>query len=569
MAARANVPSRTLKRHFLLLGVLFLVFFLVASHPAWRCFAADPSFAAAAAQKLSDAVKQDNPGLAVLVARDGEILFQGGYGLADLEKKSPITPETKFRIGSISKQFTAVAVLQLAEQGKLALDDSLAKYFPDFPGGDKVNLRQLLTHTSGIHSYTDKPQFMGRVQQPIKPAELIAWFQDDKPDFAPGQGFHYNNSAYFLLGEIVAKVSGKSLGDHLKATIFDPLEMTSTGIYVNSDAPAGMASSYSLVNERFEPALDWDMSWAGGAGAIYSTVGDLYRWNEALFGGRVLSDAALKAATTPVELPPNVEGMNYGYGLVMLNVKRLSAVGHGGGLNGWSSYLVRLPEQKCTVVVLANALPHPPAHAPSAIAHGLAERLLAAEIQKLPLPTEDKSIDPKSFADYVGRFDYQGAIITVSVDADAIFSQITGQPRHQIYPKAKDAFFWKVAEAEVTFLRDEKGQVTAARHSQNGSTFSAAKIPEDAVKLTAEQVEPFVGQYQYGERVVLTVSRDGSQMFAQLTGQPKFPIFPKSETEFEWRVVAASVKFSQADDGKVTKAIHSQNGTTFDAPKIK
>jgi len=261
--------------------------------------------------------------------------------------------------------------------------------------------------------------------------------------------------------------------------------------------------------------------------------------------------------------------MNYGYGLMMLNVKRLPAVGHGGGLNGWSTYLVRLPEQKCTVVVLANSLPTPPSHSPSAIAHALAERLLADEIKKLPPLVEDKSIDPKSFADYLGRFDYQGGIMTVSVEGDAILSQITGQPRHRIYPKAKDAFFWKVVEAEVTFLRDEKGQVTAARHSQNGSTFRAAKIPDDAVKLTAEQVESFVGQYQYGLLTVMTVSRDGAQLFAQLTGQPKYPIFPKSETEFEWRIVAASVEFSKADDGKVAKAIHHQNGTTFEAPKVK
>src|SRR5690349_21115883 len=187
MDSRAYVPSRKLTRRFLFVGA----FAMVASNCAWCGVAAEPSFAEAASQRLSDAVKDDTPGLSVLVARDGEILFQGGYGLADIEKKSPITPETKFRIGSISKQFTAVAVLQLAEQGKLSLDDSLAKYFPDFPGGDKVNLRQLLTHTSGIHSYTDKPEFIGRVKQPIEPAKLIAWFQNDKPDFAPGEGFRY------------------------------------------------------------------------------------------------------------------------------------------------------------------------------------------------------------------------------------------------------------------------------------------------------------------------------------------------------------------------------------------
>ncbi len=565
MASRANVPSRMRTGRFLSL----VAFVLVAGNSTSIGFAADPSFAERAAQRLGEAVKGDAPGIAVLVAHDGKILLQGGYGLADLEKKTPITPETKFRIGSVSKQFTAVAVLKLAEQGKLSLDDSLAKYFPDFPGGDKVNLRQLLTHTSGLHSYTDKPEFIGRVKEPIASAELIAWFQNDKPDFAPGEGFHYNNSAYFLLGEIVAKVSGKSFAEYLKEAIFEPLEMANTGIYVNSAPPEGMARSYSFVNEKFEPALDWDMSWAGGAGAIYSTVGDLFRWNEALFGGRVLHDVSLKAATTPVELPPNVDGMNYGYGLMMLSVKRLPAIGHGGGLNGWSSYLIRLPEQKCTVVVLANALPLPQAYSPSAIAHGLAERLLADEIQKLPPLAEDKSIDPKLFAHYVGRFDYQGGIMTVSVEGDEIFSQITGQPQHRIYPLAKDAFFWKVADAEVKFLRDEKGEVIAARHSQNGSSFRAAKIPDDAVKLTAEQVEPFVGQYQYGPLAVMTVSRDGAQLFAQLTGQPKFPIFPKSETEFEWRVVAASVKFTKGDDGKVTKAVHSQNGTTFDAPKVK
>ena len=310
------------------------------------------------------------------------------------------------------------------------------------------------------------------------------------------------------------------------------------------------------------------MTWAGGAGALYSTVGDLFRWNEALFDGRVVNEASLKAATTPVELPPTVDGMKYGYGLMIFELKRLPAIGHGGGLNGWSTYLLRLPQQRCTVVVLSNALPGPPKINPGAIAHALAENLLAQEINMLPPLTEDKSIDPKTFTDFVGRFDYQNAIMTVSVEEDAIFSQITGQPKVRIFPKAKDTFFWKVADAEVTFVRDDKGQVVAARHSQNGNTFKAARFPDDAVKLTPEQVEPFVGQYQYAPGVVMTVSSDGAQLFAQLTGQPKFPIFAKSETEFEWRVVAAKVQFV-TEDGKVTKAVHQQNGGTINAPKIK
>ena len=531
--------------------------------------AAEPSFTEGATRYLTEHTAGSTPGVAVLVARDGKIVFQGGFGLADVAKKTPITTETKFRIGSISKQVTAAAILRLAEQGKLALGDPLEKYFPGFPHGRDITLRHLLTHTSGLHSYTEKPEFLGRVAKAIEPGKLIAWFQDDPPDFAPGAGFHYNNSAYFLLGEIVAKVSGKPFADHLRETFFDPLGMKDTGIFVNSKPPSRMASGYSFNDGKFGPALDWDMSWAGGAGALYSTVGDLFRWNEALFGGRVVNAEWFKAATTPVVLPANVDGMNYGYGLIMAAIRGLPTVGHGGGLNGWSSDLVRLPAQNCTVVVLANALPPGPGIAPGVISRALVEKLLDDEIQKLPPLTEDSSVDPKGFTNFVGRFDYHGTIMTVSVEGDALFSQLSGQDKFRIFPKAKDEFFWKVTDAQVVFLRDEKGKVNAARHTQGGSFFRAPRLPDDAVKLTSAQLDAFVGRYQYGPGAIMTVSREGALLMAQLTGQPKYPLFPKSETEFEWRVVPASVKFVKGADGKVAKGVHTQNGATFDAPKIK
>jgi CubicO group peptidase (beta-lactamase class C family) len=534
--------------------------------PAW---AAEPSFEQGATAHLKEVTAGDTSGVAVLVARDGKIVFQGGFGLADIEKKTPVTPETKFRIGSVTKQFTAAAMLRLAEAKKLSLDDTLAKYFPDFPKADGVKLRQLLNHTSGLHSYTSKPDFISRVKDPIEPAKLIEWFANDPCDFEPGKSFAYNNSAYFLAGEVIAKVSEKSLGDYLQETFFKPLEMNSTGVYVNSSPPEGVAIGYSYANEKCEPALDWDMSWAGGAGALYSTVGDLYRWNEALYGGKVVSPASLKEMTTPVKLPEGVEGMKYGLGLVMFEVKRLPAIGHGGGLNGWSSDLMRLPEQNCTVVVLSNGLPQPPKINPAAISRALAEKLLAEEIAKLPAPTEDKTVDPKTFAEFVGRYDYQGAVMTVTVEEDKLMAQLTGQPKNQIFPKGKDKFFWKVVDAEVEFVRDDKGQVTAARHSQGGVTFKAAKLGEEKVKLTAEQAQAYVGEYKYGPGAVLTVSRDGTQLFAQMTGQPKFPIFAIGEDEFEWKVVAAKVKFEKDKDGKVTKGIHSQGGGTIEAPKVK
>lgn len=516
---------------------------------------------------LGKLTADNSPGIAVLVARDGKIVYQGGFGFTDLDNKTPVTAGTKFRIGSVTKQFTAAAILRLADEGKLALTDPLDKFFPGFPKG--VTLHHLLTHTSGIHSYTDKPEFMGKVGKPIAPAELIAWFRDDPPDFAPGAGFHYDNSGYFLLGEIVAKVSGKPFGDYLQEIFFGPLGMKDTGIYQNASPPVAMPTGYAVADGKTTPAIDWDMSWAGGAGAIYSTIGDLFRWNEALFGGKILKPATFKAMTTPVKLPPNVDGMNYGYGLVISELSRLPLISHSGGLDGWSSDLLRLPEQNTTVVALANALPPVAGFEPSAVTRQIAGKFLVAEIKKLPPLKEDPAVDRKTYPDFAGRYDYKTAVLTVSFDQDHLYAQLTGQEKYEIFPTTKDAFFWKITDAQVVFLRNDKGEVIAARHTQAGNTFRADRLTDAEIKLSDAELDAILGQYQYGPAAILTVTRDGPSVFAQLTGQPKIQIYPKSATEFEWRVVKASVTFKKDGDGKVTQATHTQNGATFDAPKIK
>ena len=199
-------------------SVLFRTILLAILAVPFSRMPAEPPPAEWAEARLQEVAQGDTRGVAVLVARDGKILYQGGAGLADLAKKTPVTPETKFRIGSITKQFTAAAILRLAEEKKLALSDPLAKVFPDFPRAREITLHHLLTHPSGIHSYTGKPDFLSLVGQFIEPGKLIASFQNDPPDFAPGAGFLYNNSAYFLNGQIVAQVSGKPFGDYLRET---------------------------------------------------------------------------------------------------------------------------------------------------------------------------------------------------------------------------------------------------------------------------------------------------------------------------------------------------------------
>ena len=543
---------------------------------------ADPSAAmppreAIVDRRLARLFKPEGAGAAVLVARDGRILFEHAYGRANLAQQVAATTDTQFRIGSVTKQFTAAAVLKLAETGKLSPQDKLTKFFPDFPRGDEVTIHHLLTHTSGIHSYTNKPGFLQGVATLVEPAALIASFKNDPYDFDPGQRWLYNNSGYFLLGEIVAQVSGMSYGDYLQQTFFGPLGMTATGVHAKAATIPHEAMGYSYQNGGFEKALDWDMSWAGGAGALYSTVGDLHRWNEAVFKGNLLTEASRAAAFTPVRTAadpePGPKKSGYGYGWMMAEWRGQRVIEHGGGLNGFVSQLLRLPEHNLTVVLLVNCAPPPPGVDPGALSRDLAEIYLGTELPLREMPVRAANVSTEVLNAIAGRYDYGGPILTVTRDGDRLFAQLSGQPRFEIFPKSETTFFWKVVEAEVNFERDDQGRVTRAIHKQSGQTINAPRLPEAAVAQVDPAVfDAYVGRYDYSGgagQAIMEITRDGDRLFAQLTGQPKFEIFPSAETEFFWKIVNAQITFVRDNDGKVVKAIHHQAGRTIDAPRVE
>jgi len=520
-------------------------------------------------------IKPDSPGAAVLIARDGKILLEKAYGLASVEHRVPVTTETKFRIGSISKQFTAAAILKLAEEGKLSVQDKLSKFIPDYPRGDEVTIHHLLTHTSGIHSYTSKPEFIQSVTVGANVEDHIKTFKNDPYDFDPGKRWLYNNSGYFLLGYIIEKVSGDSYGEYLRKTFFEPLGMQNTGVHEVTAVLDHEATGYSYDGARLRKSLNWDMSKAGGAGALYSTVGDLHRWNEAVFDGKVLTEASLKAAFTPVKTgeqdasQPVNEG--YGYGWAVQKFRGTDEISHGGGLNGFVSYLLRLPQKEFTVAVLVNAAPPPPGVNPGELAHEVAEVYLAAELAPRETPKVDATVAANSLDAVAGRYDYGGAILTVTREGGKVFAQLTGQPKFEIFPKSETNFFWKVVEAEVSFVKNDQGEVTKAIHRQGGQTINAARLPDvKETKVDSKVLDVYVGRYDYGGgKTVMTVTREDDRLFAQLTGQPKFEIFPKSGTVFFWKVVNAQVTFVKDAGGKVTKAIHEQGGQKFDAPRME
>lgn len=433
-----------------------------------------PSFAQSAKEKadslISAAIPNDEHGLSVLVAENGKVIYEKTAGYADIENRRKVTPTTTFRIGSVTKQFTAAGILKLAEMGKISIDDPLSKYIPEFPRGDEVTIHHLLTHTSGIKSYTEDPYFYMGVTSPIETSQLAKNIQTMGYDFDPGEKWKYNNSAYFILGYLIEKISGQSYEVFLKKHFFEPAGMKNTGVYSNQKTYKEEALGYSNQNDSIVLSLNWDMTWAGGAGNLYSTAHDLQKWNEAIFKGNLLKKESLQKALKPVKLNDGSE-YPYGYGWGVTEYKGLKYFGHSGGLHGFLSNLAYYPEINATVVVLSNAGP-PLRVIPGELSQKLTKIFFGEHLEE----DTEVEVDKADYNLYVGEYTYPGgAILTVTKEGDSLFAQMTGQPKFEIFPKGEHLFFWKVVDAEIVFNVNDKDQVDFATHKQNGMEFKVEK----------------------------------------------------------------------------------------------
>jgi CubicO group peptidase (beta-lactamase class C family) len=295
-------------------------------------------------------------GISVAVARGDELLYARAYGFADLEFAVPADEETLFRIGSVTKTFTAAAVLKLAERGKLALDEPLTRYLPDYPThGHEITLRHLLTHTSGIPNYTDLGERWEPLQaRELADEELLALWTDLELDFPPGTRWSYSNSGYYLLGMVVARVSGKSYPEFLRDVFLDPLKLARTRYDSNREVLLNRAQGYAYADGRFLNDLPLGMSQPGAAGGLVSTASDLVRWQQALVAGRAVEPASFEEMTLPFLLADGRE-TSYGLGLARREIAGHACLGHDGGIHGFNSTLIYCPEAALHVAVLSNS----------------------------------------------------------------------------------------------------------------------------------------------------------------------------------------------------------------------
>jgi D-alanyl-D-alanine carboxypeptidase len=331
------------------------------------------------AAALQDVASGRVAGAAVAVLRNRELVFAKGYGRANLELAAPVSARTVFRIGSLTKQFTAAGVLLLAEQGKLKIDDKLSVYLPNFPRANEVTLRDLLNHTSGIHNFTEGPVIDKISTSGATVQQLVADIAGQSPlyDFEPGTGWWYSNSNYALLGAVIEKVSAKTWAAFMKAEIFDKLGMADTAADDPRDVVPGRASGYSLIGgaaAKFRNADFTDMSVPYAAGALRSTAEDMARWNAALFGGKILKPQSLKEMLAPGRLRNGAENQTaiawpggkafpppagfvpgfYAFGLSHHSEDGRRIIGHDGSIAGFDSVMQTYVDEGLTIIVLTN-----------------------------------------------------------------------------------------------------------------------------------------------------------------------------------------------------------------------
>ncbi len=524
-----------------------------------------------------------------LVAEHGKVIYKKGLGLANMEWNIPNAPDTRFRLGSITKQFTAVLILQLVEQGKVKLDGKISDYLPEYRKdiGEKVTVHQLLNHTSGIPSYTDMAGFAQDVSRnPYQVADFVKKYASRDLEFEPGSKYRYNNSGYFLLGAIIEKVTGQTYEEALKEKILNPLGMKNTGYDRHEPIMERRAAGYRKTADAYENAPYLDMSIPYAAGSLYSTVEDLYLWDQALYTDRVLS-----GATKELMYKPNLD--DYAYGWVVNKVsfaaskESVPQIMHGGGINGFSTVIVRLPDQKNLIVLLdntsqnvgrlareiTNVLYNQPYNLPKIpIAEVLLKTIEGKGIEAGIAQYREIKARQESQYDLaepeLNRLGYQLLGANKVKDAIEVFKLNV-----EAYPKGFNTYD-SLGEAYMingdTELAIKNYKRSLELNPENGGAVAMLKrLASKPVSVDPKVYDSYVGEYEVSPSFTVKIFKEGEKLITQATGQPAFEIFPESEDKFFLKVVDARLTFKRDDKGAVTGLIIHQGGRDTPGKKVK
>ncbi|PKL83682.1 MAG: serine hydrolase [Ignavibacteriae bacterium HGW-Ignavibacteriae-3] len=531
-----------------------------------------------------------------LVVDDNKPVLKKGYGMANMEWNIPNTPDTKFRLGSITKQFTSMLIMQLVEKGKIKLDGKLTDYLPYYreDTGGKVTVHMLLNHTSGIPSYTDQSAFMKDVSRKnYKPDDFIKEFCSGDLQFEPGTKWVYNNSGYFILGAIIEHATGMTYEEALTKNILEPLGLKKTG-YDNSDPIIEKrAAGYEKTATGFRNSSFLDMSLPYAAGSMYSTVEDLYKWDKALHSDKLVTKKSLEKIFDRSFLIGGTAYYGYGWTIDQKVEGRdtLKVITHGGGINGFNTINYMIPAKGQYVILLSN-LGHVPLSEMTnkiidilngkevkmpakSLAYHLADIIkddgIETAVQRFSQLKDNKELFILK-ENEMNQLGYSYLGLNQIDEALAVFKlNVEAFPKSgNVYDSYGEALLKKGNKEEAIFNYKKAVELdprnTGAVKILKGLGVNVEEPKE--VKLTAEALKQFVGKYQLAPGFVLEITVNGEQIYAQATGQPVFEIFPSNENEFYLKVVNAQIKFVK-EKGIVTQLVLFQNGREMPAKKIE
>ena len=428
----------------------------------------DPALEAEVDAYLKPLLDLDLISGSILIAKGDEILLTKGYGPANREHGIPNTPETKFRLGSMTKQFTAMGILVLADQEKLKLDDRLAKYLPDFPNAEKIQLHQLLSHTSGVPSYNGVEGYGENYIKPWSVDEVIEWFKDEPLQFEPSEDWAYSNSGYVLAAKVIEVVSGQDYADFLREAVFEKLGMEDTGQDVFTTILPNRATGYGNAEREIYNAPYRDMPFTSGAGSLYSTVLDLYKWDRALYTETLVSRELVDRMMTPVK-------NDYAYGWFVREEFGHKLVEHGGAINGFLSQSQRFVDDDLVVISLFNyesTFWRPVNKGLAAIALG--------EKYEPALLTQSVDVEPDLLATYSDKYEVmEDYFVTLTVEDGHLVIRATDDPEPSLgLAQSETKFFFPDINMMMSVDVDEEGHVTGLRMLQGAHRASGSPVQD-------------------------------------------------------------------------------------------
>ena len=514
---------------------------------------------------ISTQYTSDTPGVSVLVAKNGKAIYSNAFGIANLETGLKADPKNVFEIGSITKQFTAVAILMLVEQGKLSVDDNITKYIPDYPTqGKTITVHHLLNHTSGIQSYTGMARFKTLARTDMTPTALIDTFKNEPMEFDPGTQFKYNNSGYILLGHIIEVISGTSYENFIQANIFDTVGMTNSYYGSMAKLIPNRARGYSETETGYRNADYLSLTLPYAAGSIMSTTSDLLKWQNAISANTLIKRNTLENAINGSTLTSG-EVISYGYGWIKGDLNGSATVEHSGGIFGYSSNGIYLPEEDVYVIGLTNC--------DCGNVGDIVSNVAAMVIGKPFAKKEDAiTLSDAQLRTWVGAYTFDGGVVRhITLKDNQLYSQREGSTNLEIYPMTATNFIFDGGATTYDFSTENGNRM--ATMTANGTAMTGTEIdkapPAERKELTLDTalLQTYIGSYELQPGFNLVISVRDNTLYGVATGQGELELFAEAKDKFFLKAIVANIDFTRNAEGAVESLTLFQGGQVMLAKK--